>query len=184
METMQSIWLVPKEPEREKLQNLIERVAAVTGGPRFEPHVTILGDVPLPSSEVRFRIGSRIRDIPGFRLRSKEIRVGKSYFESLFLLTELPPVVSELRRLAAGSLPSSSGRKHFVPHVSLAYGRLKPAIVGQIMEIANGAHPMSLAFDELSIVCAGRAIPLEDWFCRETIPFRGQSGNRTRRDAC
>lgn len=182
MGAMQSIWLVPKEPERERLRNLIERVAKVTGGPLFEPHITILGDIPLPASEINRRIGSCIRAAPGFRLMSKEIGVGKSYFESLFLMTELHPVVSELNRLVSSRLPSSSNRRPFVPHVSLAYGRLEPEKMGRIMEIAGGAHPVSLEFDELSIFCASKSIPLEKWFCRETIPFRGRSRDRPRQD--
>ena len=55
---MLSIWLVPQEPELSQLRLSINGIARIAGGPTFEPHVTILADVPLSPSEIVERSGS------------------------------------------------------------------------------------------------------------------------------
>ena len=41
-----SLWLLPPEDVRTHLQSNIDEIAALTGGPSFVPHATILGGIP------------------------------------------------------------------------------------------------------------------------------------------
>lgn len=46
-----SLWLVPPEPARTRLREMMARVATAQGLPTFEPHVTILGNVGAGSNQ-------------------------------------------------------------------------------------------------------------------------------------
>ena len=166
---MLSIWLIPQEPELGTLRLLIERVARFTGGPVFDPHITILADIPLRPSEVVSLSLPHIRILPGFELTAHEIGTGTDYFKSLFLRIAPSEVLSGLHRSASRHLPSRSRGEGFEPHVSIAYGNLNRSQYTQVAEMASGAIPSQLRFDEISIVHAGKSIPVERWRCRATI---------------
>ena len=166
---MHSIWLIPREPEFNTLQLLIARVAKFTGGPVFEPHVTVLANIPLNPSEVVNRSGPHFRNLPSFKLTAHEIGIGTSYFKSLFLRVEPSDILFRLHQLASRHLPSESSREDFEPHISLAYGSPNCSKCPQITEIAKDSIPMQLRCDEMAIVHASELIPVKEWRRREVI---------------
>ncbi len=176
MQFMNSIWLVPQEPELSFLREQIRRIAEISGGPTFQPHITVLGGIPLRRSEMIKRIGKDIRQSPSFSLTIREFGFGDAYFLKLYLLTETSDNLSALHGLAKKKLPSVGGCKEFLPHLSLAYGDLPSARLRRIENLARNSIPIRLSFAAASIVEACKMMPVEDWHFRESIPF-GTTGN-------
>ena len=168
---MLSIWLIPQDPELGKLRLLIKRIADITGGPVFEPHITILADIPLAPSEFANRSASHFRALPRLELAVGEIGTGTEYFKSLYLLTERSPLLNRIYDLASWQLPSKARGDEFEPHVSLAYGDQPYRKHPQLIQIANESIPLRLRFSGISIVRAGKLVPVGKWRRRSVVGF-------------
>ena len=171
---MLSIWLVPKEPEYSQLRLLIRRVAELTGGPVFEPHVTILADIPLTPSEVVARSGRRFRNLAPLELVAHRVETGDSYFRSLFMEIDPTCALTRVHGVASSLLSSADGASKFEPHVSLAYGTVACAANPKVATLVDRIVPLHLGFRDISVVRASRFVPVAEWYCKEVIRFEGE----------
>ena len=168
---MLSIWLIPQDPELGRLRFLIRRIADISGGPVFEPHITILADIPLAPSEVVSCSASHFGALPELELTVGELATGTEYFKSLYLLAEPSPLLAKVHDLASRHLPSKACGDKFEPHVSLAYGNQPYRKHPQLIQIAKEPIPLRLRFSGISIVHAGKPVPVGKWRRREVIRF-------------
>ena len=171
---MLSIWLVPQEPEYSQLRLLIRRVAELTGGPEFEPHVTILADIPLTPTEVVIRSGLGFRSLAPLELFARRVESGTGYFKSLFMEIDPTFALSRVHGVASSLLSPDGGAGEFEPHVSLAYGTPTCAANPSVTKLVNRIIPMRLGFRNISVVRASRFAPVAEWCCKEVIPFEGE----------
>lgn len=169
-----SIWLVPQEPEYSQLRLLIQQVAELTGGPVFEPHVTILADIPLTPSEAVIRSERQFRSLAPFELVAHRVESGTSYFKSLFM--EIDPTVALSRVHGVACALFSTGRVAgaFDPHVSLAYGTPTCAANPKVVELVERTIPMRLGFRNISVVRASRFTPVAEWCRKKVIRLDGE----------
>ncbi len=171
---MLSIWLVPQEPEYSRLRLLIRRVAELTGGPVFEPHVTVLADIPLTPSEVVVRSGRRFRSLAPFELVARRAESGTNYFKSLFMEINPTIALTKVHGIASSLTSIEGGANEFEPHVSLSYGTPTLAADPKVAKLVDGAIPISLGFRNISVVQASRFAPVAEWCCKEVIHFDGE----------
>ncbi len=140
---MHAWWLVPAEPWRGRLQQEIERLAAQTGGPVFEPHLTLaVGSLPegLDWDVLGRRLQARLRAIT---LRAGARGQTPQYFQTLFirmggapevlaaldaqrnaLVAELEAAVQQVGEDGEIARAGRTGAPAFEPHLSLCYAQL------------------------------------------------------------
>ncbi|MDE2912840.1 MAG: hypothetical protein OXL68_07945 [Paracoccaceae bacterium] len=171
---MLSIWLVPQEPEYSQLQLLIRRVAELTGGPVFEPHVTILADIPLTPSEVVVRSGRQFRSLAPLELVALRVESGTSYFKSLFMEIDPTFALSRVHSVACSLVSPGRVAGEFEPHVSLAYGTPTCAANPKVAKLVDRTIPMRLGFRNVSVVRASRFTPIAEWCSKEIIRLDGE----------
>ena len=168
---MHCIWIVPEEPELELLRGLIDRLSAIGGGPRFEPHVTILSGIPLEAEISPERLVSAFERIPAFELSMTATGSGNAFFKSLYLLPEPSDALARLRLLAEEQLPANSRSVEFDPHLSMAYGKFRAAELRRMRDMVDRSLPVSVRFERATVVLAAGSIPVEDWRPMGSIAF-------------
>ena len=104
-------WLMPDEPHREKLQQIIHRFSKVYQSPIFTPHITVGTGHSIPSSIA-------YKGIP--KVRFTCVDTEHSYFRSLYFKCEPSHGLLSLWK-------SFEGQGTFVPHLSLIYGNFSEA---------------------------------------------------------
>ena len=124
---MYALWLLP-EPEREtSLSQLIDRLSEEYGGPRFDPHLTLLGNLEGDEETLIARTSQLVARLKQFTLRTKSIECREDFYKSLFITIEASSALESARH-SAEHLFNHVLFNHvvetvYMPHLSLIYGR-------------------------------------------------------------
>lgn len=108
-------WLVPAEPWRGRLQAEIEALAAATGGPVFEPHLTLaLGPLGTNGIDWSALADALSATVQGVLLQAGPRGHTERYFQTLFIRfgqhpDTLPLLAARREQLAAAMLGAVSG---------------------------------------------------------------------------
>ena len=129
-----SLWLTPEGSAYERFGEIIARLSGRYGTPAFQPHVTLLGELPGPEDHVLERCGDLARHLRPLALRPAAVDHGDTYFHCVFVEIEPTP---ELRAARERALELLGGHDvAFHPHLSLLYGdfsaREKEAVVADV----------------------------------------------------
>ena len=177
---MYCLWIVPEEPEQFLLRDLIGQASIAGGGPRFDPHVTILSGIRLEASEILDRIAPEFERLPPFKLTLNSTGTGDFFFKSLFLVPQPSFDLGHLRRRAEEALKANSDSSLFDPHLSLAYGNSSAAAIKQMLAMAERKLPIAVRFERALVVQASSVIPVEEWHPINSIEFKGTSSGNSR----
>ena len=140
----------------------------------FEPHVTILADIPLTPSEVVVRSGRQFRSLAPFELVARRVDSGTSYFRSLFMEINQTVALSRVHGDARTLFSPGRVAVEFAPHVSLAYGTSTCAANPKVAKLVDRKIPMRLGIRNISVVQASRFTPVAEWCCKEVIRLDGE----------
>jgi 2'-5' RNA ligase len=114
-----SLWLEPEGPSRARFATLIRRLAVELGTPAFEPHVTLLGGLPLRESEVVERVARLAARLAPLEVRLTRAGVGSDYFRFLYFEAAMSRELVAAHAAARGAFELADAR--YEPHLSLAY---------------------------------------------------------------
>jgi 2'-5' RNA ligase len=153
--TLPSLWLLPGEPQ---LSDLLRLLAAAHGGPRFAPHLTLLGSVP-GTPEALADLGEQLAArIPAMRLATAGVSASRLWFRCLFL--NVSPSAELLAARAEALHLAGMPDRPFTPHLSLLYGDL-PAETRSLAILGLPPMPASIHLTHLALV---RTVgPAQDW---------------------
>ena len=153
-----SLWLLPSGEEERRLAKAIESLSRDPGGPRFDPHLTLLGG--LDGEEEAFidaarRLAASLRPVI---LHLRGIEFGDEYYRCLYIR------VGESEKLTAAhreALRFFGKRKapSFMPHVSLFYGTLKEPRRRDLCSRLNRTFDLDCPADRLRLVATGGGPP-------------------------
>lgn len=150
-----SFWLIPRQPEKAALETLMAGLVARHGTPRFEAHLTVLGDVTADPAAAATALRSATAGLGPLSLGVRGVGCSDAFFKSVFV--EMVASVSLLRlseRLRA-ALPGAQGYV-LQPHLSLIYADMPVAMKEAIgREIRIEAR--TIEFDEAAAVTPGNA---------------------------
>jgi len=160
---MYSIWLTLNAKLATELSDHIDKLAQLTGGPAFEPHLTLCGDLKYERNEVLKLASTMAEAFSGARAKFTEVDFGSSYFQSVFLTMELPESLAGFRL----SILSRFGiEPQYPPHISLAYGVKDPEpLLPQLEQINSEFAGQSVTFDNLTVMASSEDRPVEQWRC-------------------
>lgn len=138
---------------------MIERLRLEHGGPRFDPHLTLLGG--LDGAQDRFAAATELlaSSLHVITLRLGGIEFGEQHYRSVYVRVEKNPDLMAARGEAL-RLFDRQDDPGYMPHLSLLYGRLSPTArttlaadlgewcadacqAGRLRLVATGGEPAS-----------------------------------------
>lgn len=135
-----SLWLMPEGPAYDHFGELISRFSGRHGTPGFEPHVTLLGELPGPEELLLERCRDLARHLRPFTLRPVGADHGEAYFRCVFVEIERTPELLAAHERAREQLGGHDAPFH--PHLSLLYGdfsvREKETVVAEVARDMGG----------------------------------------------
>ena len=161
-----SIWVIPPEPAFSILQRTINELAEKYGGPVFEPHMTILGNVSGELPEIEKKLKELASHIDKLELGLGPVSFSTTYFQSVLARVNSNAKLMQLNL----DVKKIFGMENdvFMPHISLLYG-------DHDMETREKAVREVKLPETTFIVKDFVVIPIKpnpkDWISLLTIPF-------------
>ncbi|WP_299951606.1 2'-5' RNA ligase family protein [uncultured Ruegeria sp.] len=158
-----SVWMIPEEPDLTDLSNRVRDFADAYGTPSFVPHMTLMGDLAGEEAELVALLDRLSSGFSCHNLTVTGVKTEDLFFKSLYLDLSVPlALVREQAALAEG-LPASQRPRDFQPHISIAYGPIKPEIKATETKDLKNLIGKTLRFRYLHLVKSSQKVPIEDW---------------------
>lgn len=161
-----SLWMVPEGDVHRRLAALIESLARRFGGPVFEPHVTLLAGVREAERDVVAGAERLWRGPKTLPLRFIGVETDDTYFRALYLRVEPSPELLALHEAARDAFGRMDDPP-YVPHLSLVYGPLPPAVV--VAELRPSAPD---GFEARTLDVYATEGEVGRWHRRRRLPLR------------
>lgn len=166
-----SLWLVPPQPQRDRLEDAIATFCQTTGLPAFTPHVTLLGDIPASADDISAALTPLTRTWKPLSLSLTETRTGADFFMSFYACVTAGPVLETLHQACCRLFPDAAVPRQFTPHISLAYGPATDADKTRFTATVAPDLPLTFPVDRVFIVRSSNETPIADWACLQSLPF-------------
>jgi hypothetical protein len=121
--TKYSLWLVPDRITAAPLATIINRLARQHGGPRFEPHVTLLGGLREARADLLIGLYDLAGSMRPLALHGTVVATSGHYYLAVYLKLKASGAF-ETARARARRIFRAGGTTARPPHVSLLYGDL------------------------------------------------------------
>ena len=167
MKFLFSLWITPTPQLKFILNKIILDLAKNYGGPIFEPHLTLLGNVEMEKKEFVKRANKLALRLEPFALELGEMSFSTTYFQSVFLRIRSSAKLMEANLLAKKIYQKEN--KAFMPHISLLYGRQPMKVREKITSSVK--LPTNLAFTAKAISLVSSLPNPKDWKHISDIPF-------------
>ena len=155
------LWLVPTGDVGNRLADVISELSTRYHGPKFDPHLTLLGKLEGDEESLVELTRQLARSLHPLEVRLREPGYASQYFRCLFLPVEPCPPIRRVHQQAERIFGRQS-TSSFDPHISLLYG-LFPARVKQgIIKILPTDLPNALRVSRLQLIRVGSTNP-KDW---------------------
>ncbi|CAD5182277.1 unnamed protein product [Musa acuminata subsp. malaccensis] len=118
-----SVWALPPEDVRDRLKSLMGALRSEFGGPKFEPHITVVGAISLGPDDALRRFRSACTALSPYPARVSAVSRGAFFYQCVFLLIDPSPEVVETSALSCGHFGYENATP-YMPHLSLLYGDL------------------------------------------------------------
>ncbi len=165
-----SLWLLPAAQHQSTLLETIARLSALMGGARFEPHVTIQGDIDLPLETLRGLAQSLAQRTPVQAWRVESVRADDHFFRCLVLRLQDSAAFDALQEAVTAACGSPDGRSPY-PHLSLAYAQPHRDNQGLRQVLAEEFDGSTIVLDRIAVVRCSRQVPLNDWTVVAQFPL-------------
>lgn len=115
-----TLWIVPPLDIKNILEKIILDLSKTYGGPSFEPHMTLLGDIETSEEEILGGTKELVSKINPFALALGEISFSTTYFQNVFVRAKSSARLMEANLSAKQIFHMENSL--FMPHISLLYG--------------------------------------------------------------
>ena len=166
-----TLWLEPTGRTHELLATTIAHLSQEHGGPLFDPHVTLLGDIVGQEERVLQQTEQLANALSPVDLILTVPAFQDQYFQCVFMRIEETSTLLDAHTCARRVFQKEAVRP-FMPHVSLLYGLYPTSLKEQI--IGALSTPLSVQFTA-SVVTLFRVEgnSPNDWHKVQTFSFRG-----------
>ncbi len=158
-----SIWLSFDDESSAMLRSDIRKLHLSLGGPVFDPHLTLVGDMEAEIGQVKEMARCLASSVAPGRILVQGLETSSSFFMACYLRVQLPQSLKDqrrkiLRELRCQEFPGDPD------HVSLAYGPLRNCGPGSLLEeLSNKYTSRELTFQYVDIANSAKSIPVENW---------------------
>ncbi|MBI4019941.1 MAG: hypothetical protein HY367_01300 [Candidatus Aenigmarchaeota archaeon] len=157
-----SLWLRPEGKAHERLSGLISDLAEQYNAPRFEPHVTLLGDIAGSYGDTRARAIPLAGMIRPYSIRLTEIGCGDTFFKCVFIRAEQARPVMEANAMARKAF-NRVNDPPYMPHLSILYGSYRQETKEEIIRQIGGTFNMEFGVKSICLVSSSDSTPIEEW---------------------
>ncbi|GBF93915.1 cyclic phosphodiesterase [Raphidocelis subcapitata] len=118
-----SIWIEPPPGAlRDALQREIGAQRAARGGPPFEAHVTLLGDIPAADDGAALEAAAQLAArLEPFRVNFLDVSTGASFYQCVLILCAKEAQLLAANAAARGAFGMPDPPRPYMPHLSLLY---------------------------------------------------------------
>ena len=143
-----SLWFMPSKEQKVVLENKIETLANQYGGPKFDPHITLLGSFVDDESILLNKTENLSKKIRSFKIILDQVRYLNEFFRSLFIEIKFSEELKSARNTAAKEFRWKD--KNYIPHLSLMYGNYNNQIKTDIIK-TMGTLPRYLKVNKIHL---------------------------------
>ncbi|MEO8545253.1 MAG: PfkB family carbohydrate kinase, partial [Burkholderiaceae bacterium] len=165
-----SLWLLPRADHEAPLVEHVARLSALVGGVRFEPHVTIHGDLALGLDDLVALARELASQVRQQHWPIKELQTGEHFFRCVYLRFDDHPAFAQLQSAVVARAGVQDGQSPFA-HLSLAYGEPHPDNAKLCAVLAEEFAGKRIVFDRIAVVRSSKAVPIAEWSVLTTFPL-------------
>lgn len=81
-----SVWALPPEDLAERIKKLMDGLRSEFGGPRFEPHITVVGAIRLTADDALRMFRSACDGLTAYNASADRVATGSFFYQCVFLL--------------------------------------------------------------------------------------------------
>jgi 2'-5' RNA ligase len=167
-----SIWLMPCLEHENRLQAIIQDLAGLFDSPVFQPHLTLVEDMPRACEELKPLLQQVADGVASFDVRVEGVEESPLYYRSFYARFPVADPLREMKQRAV-ELFRVGSVETFMPHISLAYGVQESAEKSKAIASLQGAlQSRNVQFNRVCIVSSSQHTPIEDWTIRYDIQLR------------
>lgn len=163
-----NLWLMPKGEVYKKFADLIKKLGGEYGGPMFEPHVTLLGDIELPETEMIKRTEQLVKDQKPFPITLRQVDYQEYHFRALFVRAVITKPLLALHERAK-KLFGMQDIPPYMPHLSLLYGNYPNGLKEKIISEIGRDQTAQFEVSSMHLIKGGE---VEDWRIIKEFPFQ------------
>lgn len=115
-----SLWMMPAGELANRLKEQIIELSVEHETPEFPPHVTLIGQLRPPESELIQHTNTLANSAGPLELTLTEVDYLDRFYQSLFIQVKESQKLKEIRNAACNIFRVSN--KYYMPHLSLLYG--------------------------------------------------------------
>jgi 2'-5' RNA ligase len=156
-----SLWLIPSRDVYKRLNNLISCLSRKYNTPRFEPHVTLLGEVLGSQNDIVLKTAQLASVIRSFRMELDEVKYVNEYFRCVFIKAQETDEVMTANQKARKIFVRETDPK-YMPHLSLMYSDFSPQAKEKI--ITEIGKQIKIGFDVTCIHLFFTNGEVKDWY--------------------
>jgi 2'-5' RNA ligase len=155
-----SLWLTPAGATRDALASVIADLADQHDGPRFPPHITLLGSVTGDEAEIVRLAGKIAAQTSPLHVDFEGLGMEDVCFRALYLVASKAPALMAANALAR-QIFGSTRLEPFMPHLSLLYGDKTQEAKRVVGEAIQSRLPTSCEAVNLDVYTTEP--PVESW---------------------
>ncbi|MFQ5936044.1 MAG: 2'-5' RNA ligase family protein [Acidiferrobacterales bacterium] len=169
--TRYSLWLLPDEAATESFTGVIDRFSDRYRGPRFTPHVTLLGWVTGVEQNLRETTVALAEELPAPRLQPAGLGGEAYYFRCFYVKLQKSTELLQIHERASAAFKAGYA-SDYLPHLSLVYGHLPPARKAALDAEMENTLPVEFIADRLQLVHI--TVSVADWRVVTTCSLRAE----------
>uniref|UniRef100_A0A1J3DHK4 Cyclic phosphodiesterase n=1 Tax=Noccaea caerulescens TaxID=107243 RepID=A0A1J3DHK4_NOCCA len=131
-----SVWALPDEETEPRFRKLMEALRSEFAGPRFDPHVTVVGAINLTADEAKKMFEATCDGLKVYSATVDRVATGNFFYQCVFLLLRSTPEVMKAGEHCKNHFQFSTTTP-YMPHLSLLYAELTEEEKKKAQEKAN-----------------------------------------------
>lgn len=157
-----AVWIRPNGAALERIQDAINFVHRRGGGPRIQPHVTLLSGIETTQVDAEGKLKSLASRIQPFTVRLGKLDWRHEYYRCLFATVDLSEELAAAKRWAH-QVFEMNPPEPYEPHVSLMYGDPHGPLKQELAAALGNRLDVTFTATVLHLVNASPSVPVPDW---------------------
>lgn len=170
-----SIWLLAREDQQQVLRAAVEALADRHDGHRFEPHVTLQGDLAMRAGDAVALLDELAASTPVQHWPVLAVESTGHFFRALYLRLGAGSAFERLLRQCEAHSGTAEGLSPY-PHLSLAYGPARGDAASELAQLTSDMSGRALVFDRVALCRSSKLVPIADWRLLDVRPLGGRPG--------
>jgi 2'-5' RNA ligase len=158
--TRYALWLLPEASVIDTFGEAIGRLSVRYQGPRFIPHVTLLGWVTGSEQQLTQTTAQLAQQLRVLDLRGTGFDGEQYYFRCFYLKLEVSPELMQAHEQASAVF-NAGHSSNYMPHLSLVYGQGSVTDKSALRQELAASLPVQFSVDRLQLVHI--TVSVADW---------------------